>query len=952
MRDFGIDPAVWRRLNQLLDEALDLPPELRADWLASLPPEAEALKPRLTGLLSHSGAGSTFRTLPKFLEDFQTEREGGSRVSGEGGAPGEVVGAYRLSKLLGEGGMGTVWLAERTDGMLQRPVALKLPRGVFSRPELAGRLAREREILASLNHPNIAKVYDAGLTAGGQPFLALELVEGSLIDEYVRTTRADLRTRLRLFLQVARAVAYAHSRLVVHRDIKPSNILVTADGSVRLLDFGVAKLLEDGQAMETEITRVSGRAMTLAYAAPEQLSGGPIGVGTDLYSLGVVLFELLTGSRPYNPENDSREALENAILHQLPPRPSTVAEDEGFSARLRGDLDTILLKTLKKDPAERYATVDAFVDDIERYLDGRPVLAQPDTISYRLRKFVGRNRLLVAAAVVVLVAVLAGAGLAFWQARVAVAEKARAEDVKEFILSVFKDANPYIGGEKAFTAVDLLRNAEERIDAGFQEGSETRVELFTIVGSSLNELQDYAAASRVLERAVSEATESLGPTHPRTLHARMARVNNYRFFGKTEEMKKELASILPELDRPSSDLADRIDAIENTAHLAVDEGRFADAERAADRAFGLAMAAHGEKSAITAAMARLQAMTYDYANNERTAEVTANAYRINLEYYNGNQRHPSVVDVRVSHGLSLIDQGRLAEGVAHLAATVDDARALFGDSSAMVGFFSGHLYRAQLEIGDIPGALANAETNFRILTGLAEPDSYTYAAAFANTAEALLAARRPEEALARLNEAIPKLERVLEPSHEVLTKARLNRALALADAGDTDSADAELDALEHIFHAKDPPLYRWLYAKGTVARLAGDYERALSHQQAALVAVPEGPRSETRKILPLVELGLDRLELGDANEAEKYFQEALGLMETNQSKSSPRRADALVGLARVYLGRQQAPRALPLVEEAETYWREITPECRAAADAAHWREEVLKALARTARSTP
>ncbi|MCI0635538.1 MAG: serine/threonine protein kinase, partial [Actinobacteria bacterium] len=390
MHDFGVDPTSWKRLNQLLDEGLDLPAELRPDWLAALPAEDEPLKSRLRALLSRAGASHEgaprLETLPKLDEDLSTEKEpGGSRTPGEAGLPGEVVGSYRLTKLLGEGGMGAVWLAERADGMLQRPVALKLPRGVFSRPELVGRIARERDILASLNHPNIAKLYDAGLTRNGQPFLALELVEGKRLDEYARANHPDLRTRLHLFLQVARAVAYAHSRLVVHRDIKPSNIMVTADGSVRLLDFGVAKLLEDGQVMETEMTRFSGRVLTLAYAAPEQLSGGAIGVGADIYSLGVVLFELLTGSRPYKPEHDDRDALENAILHETPPRPSAVAEDSGTGARLRGDLDTILLKALKKDSAERYPTVDAFSEDIERYLAGRPVLAQPDSVAYRFR---------------------------------------------------------------------------------------------------------------------------------------------------------------------------------------------------------------------------------------------------------------------------------------------------------------------------------------------------------------------------------------------------------------------------------------------------------------------------------------------------------------------------------------------------------------------------------------
>jgi serine/threonine-protein kinase len=945
VHDFGIDPPTWRRLNQLLDEALDLSPEARPAWLTALPPEDEPLTPRLRALLSYEEASDEgevrLGTLPKFEGDVLAGDEG------EAGQAGELVGPYRLTELLGEGGMGAVWLAERTDGMLQRPVALKFPRGVYSRPELVGRIARERDILASLNHPHIAKIYDAGITARGQPYLALELVEGKRLDEYVEANAPDLTNRLRLFLQVAGAVAYAHSRLVVHRDVKPSNILVTADGSVRLLDFGVAKILEDGRAPETEITRLSGPALTLAYTSPEQLSGGAIGVGADIYSLGVVLFELLTGSRPYQPENDSRSALEKAILHEAPPRPSAVAEDEGARSRLRGDLDTILLKALKKDPSERYPTVDAFMADIERYLEGRPVLARPDSAAYRFRKFVGRNRLMVAAASTVLLAILGGAGLTLWQARVAIAEKARAEDVKEFIVSVFQDANPYIGGDKAFSAADLLRNAEDRILAGFDEGTETRIELLTIVGASLHELQEYDSASRVLERAVSEAAESLGPTHPRTLHARVARINNYRFLGKTEEMKRELDSVLPLLERESSDMADRIDAIENSAHLAIDEGRYEAAERSADRAFALAMTAYGEKHVITAGMSRLQAVTYRFNKNERAAEAAENAYRINLEYHGGNLRHPSVIDVRASYALSLIDRGRLAEGIGQLAATVEDARSLFGDESAIVGFFAGHLAKAQTEFGDIPSALGNAQTHLQILTGLAEPDSFTYASTMSNHGTVLVAARRAEEAVAQLDEAIDKLGSILAPSHALLANARLNRARSLAYSGDTAAADAELDAIEGFFENEDPPRHRWLNAKGTVARLAGDYRGALSRQRAAIAAIPQEPSSGRLQIPPLVEIGLTSLDLGESIEAEQAFARALSLAGKELAQSSPLRADALVGLGRLFLARGESARALAHLEEAEAYWREVSPESRWAGEAAFWLGRCYEELERT-----
>ena len=324
MSDFDIDPAEWAKLNRLLDQALDLEPG-GARTVARGPPlgarGAEAAPARPSG----SGDARRGAGAPADAPEDRTSPRPRPRRGGETpGRAGESIGPYSLVRLLAEGGMGTVWLAERTDGLLTRPVALKLPRVAWSRPGAAERMARERDILASLDHAHIARLYDAGLASDGRPYLALEYVEGRPIDEYAREERLDLRARLGLFLQVAEAVAHAHARLVVHRDLKPSNILVTGDGQVRLLDFGIAKLLEQGWTVESELTRSSGRALTPGYASPEQIEGGPLSVASDVYSLGVVLYELLAEARPYTPERDSPAALEEAILrHRSRPGPAT-----------------------------------------------------------------------------------------------------------------------------------------------------------------------------------------------------------------------------------------------------------------------------------------------------------------------------------------------------------------------------------------------------------------------------------------------------------------------------------------------------------------------------------------------------------------------------------------------------------------------------------------------------
>ena len=390
-----LDTTTWKALDQLLTEALDLTGDQRQAFLDTLPPEAQPLRQRLVRLLDRVDGHTEQRRLDTIPRLGSDDEQAPSRKVGD------EVGPYRLLEAIAEGGMGQVWLAERSDGVVKRPVALKLSRQT-ARPDITERLSRERDILASLTHPNIARLYDAGLTADAQPYLAMELIDGVPINVYADNAELGVRERLALFVDLADAVNHAHQRLVIHRDLKPSNVLVTQQGRVQLLDFGIATLIEQGTTTASDVTRQSGTALTVAYASPEQIRGEPLTVASDVYSLGVMLYELLSGARAHRPKRGSIAALEDAVLHDEPRRPSDAAPRERRRI-LRGDIDAIVQRAMQKSTDARYATVEALRADVVRFLQGRPVQAREPSRLYRFKKFIARHRTAVAAASIALI---------------------------------------------------------------------------------------------------------------------------------------------------------------------------------------------------------------------------------------------------------------------------------------------------------------------------------------------------------------------------------------------------------------------------------------------------------------------------------------------------------------------------------------------------------------------
>ena len=508
----ALNPESWQAVSPYLDEALEMPHSERAIFVASLHQRDPKLAVLLKALLDEHGMA----TEERFLEQNPDLPLGHSAFTGQ------TVGAYRLISRIGEGGMGSVWLAERVDGRFERRAAVKFLSFALTGRTSEHRFKREGSILGRLAHPNIAELLDAGVFANGQPYLVLEYVDGEHIDRYCDRHLLDVETRLRLIIDVLAAVSHAHANLVVHRDIKPPNVLVRNDGQVKLLDFGIAKLLEGEGKTEpaTMLTHEGGAVLTPAYAAPEQLTGGVVTVATDVYALGVLLFVLLTGSHPAGSGAQSPAGLIKAIVDSESPAPSQVvntgSSDRELAAAarrttpgkleraLRGDLDTIVAKALKKNPQERYASANAFADDLQRYLKHQPISAHPDTLAYRTAKFVRRNRVAVALAGLAFVASVAGVLGTTAQARAARVQRdfalrqlSRAETINDLNSFLLSDAAP---SGKPFTVDALLARAEQIVRR--QSGEDlSRLELLISIGSQYKVQDEYAKARPLLEDA-------------------------------------------------------------------------------------------------------------------------------------------------------------------------------------------------------------------------------------------------------------------------------------------------------------------------------------------------------------------------------------------------------------------------------------------------------------------
>jgi serine/threonine-protein kinase len=602
-----LEPGEFARLERLFHEAVDQPAAERAAFLSRVRSESPALADRLAAMIEADGGGDGAGEIV-------------ARELGHGDAAadfwlGKRFGPYETERVIGRGGMGAVYLAHRVDPSFHQQVAIKtIPSGLAS-PALLARFQREREILARLDHPGIARLLDGGAGPGGVPFVAMEFAQGLPITAYADATGAGLRRRLELFIELCDAVAFVHRHLIVHRDIKPANVLVTAGGRVKLLDFGIAKLTDELDP-EAAPTATGQRAMTPEYASPEQILGQPVTTVTDVYALGVLVYELLTGERPIHFDSGNLHGLAQEIVSKTPIAPSEAVRVRKTSPppledtparmvrQLKGDLDRVVLMAMRKEPERRYPSVAALADDVRAWLAGRPVAAHADTLRYRARKLVGRHPVAAAAAALFAATVVAFTGITLRQSRIIAEERdnalhamRRATTTAGFLEGLFRPADPRLGGSRKTTALDILQagvanlRTDETIDPG------VRADLYLTLGLALANQDELDAGIGSLRASLAESERLYGRESLETAE-RMQRLGDVlRRAARFDEAYATLAEGLAIRRRlMAAETLDIADSYNNLAILAVEMGRLDEADRLQTKSVDMARRLAGPRA--------------------------------------------------------------------------------------------------------------------------------------------------------------------------------------------------------------------------------------------------------------------------------------------------------------------------------------------------------------------
>jgi serine/threonine-protein kinase len=780
---------------------------------------------------------------------------------------GTRIGPYRLEHEIGRGGMGAVYLARRSD--VDKRVALKLVAGGIASPDRVQRFLFERRVLAQLEHPDIARLLDAGIAEDGTPWLAMEYVEGTRIDEWCDRRALSIDHRLELFERVCLAVAHAHRNLIVHRDLKPSNILVTEQGDPRLVDFGIAKLL-DPAGLES-VTRTGVQPMTPEYASPEQLRGEAITTATDVYQLGILLYLLLTGAHPHgvvrrpvhelhraitegSVERPSRAISRNAAAG--PPQGSTDAEHvarargsspDRLRKRLQGDVDAIALMAIRPEPSRRYASAEQLAEDIRRHLDNRPVLAAPDTLSYRTRKFVARNRVAVAAASIVLVSLVAATAGMTWQAgratreaRIAADERdrsareaAKAEQVATFLEELFKASDPYEAVGRDITARELLARGAQRLSeqGELAEQPEVRAALLDVLGDVYRSLQQNEEARTLLEQSLTLRRQHLEPNHP-DIAASLVSLGVLSFY---EEKHDEARTLFNEAlairrSQPVVDSSSIAELLHNLSALHNFNANSDSAEMLLREAIDIRRRLAGNEEE-----ARLLAQNYiglgvilARANRLDAADsMYQEALRIRRQLLDPG--HPEIGGaLNVMGGLRL-RQNRHAEAEQMIREALGILRTTMGEHTDVATALN-NLGSSLESQGKLEEAGAAYRESLAIKRKILKGDHSSVAISLNNLGRLLMKQERWVDARAMLEESLAMRKRLWPTPHPDVASAHFNLADLHARAGQLDSAARQFQLALDVYRERFGPAYPWTLRSATqlaqVLHLKGDNAKA------------------------------------------------------------------------------------------------------------------------------
>jgi serine/threonine-protein kinase len=911
----------YRRIGPILDAALDLPPDEREAYLARACEGDDALRAEIERLVEADArdTGVLERPSGEYIADLfgvlRATHDDDVRPSTL--AEGEIVGAYRIVRSIAQGGMGEVFEAERADGQFEQRVALKLIRRGVESPEIRRRFLQERRILARLQHPAIARLLDGGITDREQPWFAMELVEGEPITVYCDARRLPIERRLELFETVCDAVQYAHRNLVVHRDLKPSNIFVTPDGQVKLLDFGIAKLLPTGEVDADDETKTQWRVLTPEYAAPEQVRGDAVTAATDVYALGVVLYQLLTGYRAHRFERSTPGEVERVVCEQMPAAPSRIVATDATYTRadgskdevdpeqvaqlrsttpdrlrrtLSGDLDTIVLTALRKEPERRYGSVEAMREDIRRYRHKLPIEARPISPAYRVGRFIQRQKLLVGSAVALLLVLVAGLASTTWQARRATREAERAKAVRDFVVQLFEAASPANSLGREITAGELLEVGTLRVDSLLADQPEVHAELLATLASLQYKIGNFARAESLATRAV-ERWRALGAADE--LPASFALVEIARSqleLGNLDAADSALTQALRIRERElGPDHYDVVQVIGGLASVARLRGEYVRAESLHSRAYDYYRRRFGDDHLeVTHSLNGLAVVASDQGNLERADSLYARAIAIRQAAQPPD--HPDVLTAMENRASLLGQMGRLDESIAMLRDVLARRIRVQGEGHPDAVWTMGALANRLDDRGELAAAESLQTLALQQTRKFQPPGSPEIARLVNNLATLNYRMERFDTAIAYQREAIESWTATLGANHPSVVTGHTNLGIMLTEVGGYREAETLLrEALAARLSAFQSPnaniagarraLGVLYHRQGRLAEAEAMLRPALDEHIAALDST--NPRV-AQTMLALGELLCDR---GNRDEGRQHLRRALAIREKELSGS-------------------------------------------------------------------